>query len=206
MNSFKNTSAVDTPLSHRMHSLLRRSSPQFHHPALQSSLHHTMVYKPATTHPNGARLLALDGGGVRGIVALEILNELMIRVQKRDGLKEVPRPADYFELAAGTSTGGIIGIMLFRLRMTVADAIVQYDKIGADVFSPKIYGWNIGKVLPVSVASFINNSKNVVQNSRFDDADLKKAIDDVVAKYGLDENDRKLKGAAPLYHPEAGRS
>jgi patatin-like phospholipase/acyl hydrolase len=165
-----------------------------------------MVYKPATTHPNGARLLALDGGGVRGIVALEILNELMIRVQKRDGLKEVPRPADYFELAAGTSTGGIIGIMLFRLRMTVADAIVQYDKIGADVFSPKIYGWNIGKVLPVSVASFINNSKNVVQNSRFDDADLKKAIDDVVAKYGLDENDRKLKGAAPLYHPEAGRS
>jgi patatin-like phospholipase/acyl hydrolase len=118
----------------------------------------------------------------------------------------VPRPADYFELAAGTSTGGIIGIMLFRLRMTVADAIVQYDKIGADVFSPKIYGWNIGKVLPVSVASFINNSKNVVQNSRFNDADLKKAIDDVVAKYGLDENDRKLKGEAPLYHPEAGRS
>ncbi|KAF9695701.1 hypothetical protein EKO04_006652 [Ascochyta lentis] len=165
-----------------------------------------MVYTPATKHPNGARLLALDGGGVRGIVALEMLNELMIRVQKRDGLKEVPRPADYFELAAGTSTGGIIGIMLFRLRMTVADTIIQYDKIGADVFSPKIYGWNIGKVLPVSVASFINNSKNVVQNSRFDDADLKKAIDEVVAKFGLDDNDRKLKGEAPLYHPGAGRA
>jgi patatin-like phospholipase/acyl hydrolase len=164
-----------------------------------------MVYIPTTRHPHGARLLALDGGGVRGIVALVMLQELMARVQKRDGLKQVPRPADYFELAAGTSTGGIIGIMLFRLRMTVEDTIKQYDKIGKNVFSPKIYGWNIGRVLPVAVADFINNSKNVVQNSRFDDADLKKAIDDVVAEFGLDENDKKLKGEAPLYHPKASR-
>jgi patatin-like phospholipase/acyl hydrolase len=165
-----------------------------------------MVYSPATKHPNGFRLLALDGGGVRGVVALEILNELMARVKTRQGLAEIPRPADYFELAAGTSTGGIIGIMLFRLRMTAQETIDQYDKIAACVFSPKIYGSDIGRYLPVKAASFINNSKTLVQSSRFDDADLRKAIDDVVARYGLDENDRRLKGDAPLHHPEAGRA
>lgn len=165
-----------------------------------------MVYEPVKKHPNGLRLLALDGGGVRGIVALVLLEELMKRVKEREGLAEVPRPADYFELAAGTSTGGIIGIMLFRLRMTVKDTITQYFKIGKDVFSPKVYGLNIGKVLPVGMASFINNSKNLVQDSRFDDASLKKAIDDVVAEFGLDEADKKAKGDAPLLHPGAART
>lgn len=165
-----------------------------------------MVYTPTTRHPNGLRLLALDGGGVRGIVALVLLEELMKRVKDRKGLKEMPLPADYFELAGGTSTGGIIGIMLFRLRMTVGDTIKQYMKIGEAVFSPKVYGWNIGKILPVGVASFINNSKNIVQDSRFDDASLKKAIDDVVAEFGLDANDKKLKGDAPLLHSGAARS
>jgi patatin-like phospholipase/acyl hydrolase len=98
-----------------------------------------MVYKPSTKHPNGARLLVLDGGGVRGIMALEVLDRLMKLVQERKGLAD-PRPADYFELAAGTSTGGIMSIMLFRLRMTAHDTILQYNRIAEEVFSPKIYG------------------------------------------------------------------
>ncbi|RSL95119.1 hypothetical protein CDV31_014039 [Fusarium ambrosium] len=163
-----------------------------------------MVYSPATKHPNGARLLALDGGGVRGVMALEVLHEVMERVRIKKGLKEPCRPADYFELAAGTSTGGIIGIMLFRLRMTAEDAIKQYDVIASQVFSPKIYGWNIGW-MPNFMSSTINSSKTLVQSSRFDDASLKKAVDGVVEKFGLDENDRKLKGDAPLQHPGSAR-
>ncbi|UPK99621.1 hypothetical protein LCI18_010556 [Fusarium solani-melongenae] len=166
-----------------------------------------MVYSPATKHPNGARLLALDGGGVRGVMALEVLAEVMDRVRRKKGLTEPCRPADYFELAAGTSTGGIIGIigiMLFRLRMTAEDAIKQYDVIASQVFSPKVYGWNIGW-MPTFLSSTINNSKTLVQSSRFDDASLKKAVDGVVEKFGLDENDRKLKGDAPLQHPGSAR-
>ncbi|KAM0479814.1 hypothetical protein ACHAPX_004391 [Trichoderma viride] len=164
-----------------------------------------MVYLPATRHLNGVRLLALDGGGVRGVASLIILKEIMNRVQARKGLKEECRPADYFELGAGTSTGGIIGIMLFRLRMTASEAIAEYDGISKEVFSPKIYGWNITRVMPNKVASWINNSKTLVQSSRFDDASLKKAINKVVAKYGLDEEDRRLGGDAPLLHPKSGR-
>ncbi|RSL60440.1 hypothetical protein CEP54_006760 [Fusarium duplospermum] len=163
-----------------------------------------MVYSPATKHPNGARLLALDGGGVRGVMALEVLHEVMERVRTKKGLTEPCRPADYFELAAGTSTGGIIGIMLFRLRMTTEDAIKQYDVIASQVFSPKVYGWNIGW-MPKFMSSTINNSKTLVQSSRFDDVSLKKAVDGVVEKFGLDENDRKLKGDAPLQHPGSAR-
>ncbi|KAM5354766.1 hypothetical protein ACJ41O_001412 [Fusarium nematophilum] len=164
-----------------------------------------MVYLPATKHINGARLLALDGGGVRGIMALEVLKELMERVKKRKGLAKAPPPADYFELAAGTSTGGIMGIMLFRLRMTAQQTIDEYNRIAQTVFSPKIYGWNISRVLPTGVASFVNNSKTLVQSSRFDDASMKKAIDEVVEKYGLDDNDKKLRGDAPLQHSGGAR-
>lgn len=164
-----------------------------------------MVYLPATRHLNGVRLLALDGGGVRGVASLIVLQEIMKRVQERKGLKQECRPADYFELGAGTSTGGIIGIMLFRLRMTASEAIAEYNNISKEVFSPKIYGWNITRVMPNKFASWINNSKTLVQSSRFDDASLKKAINKVVAKYGLDEEDRRLEGDAPLLHPKAGR-
>lgn len=172
--------------------------------SLFSSEGYTMVYSPATKHPNGARLLALDGGGVRGVMALEVLAEVMDRVRRKKGLTDPCRPADYFELAAGTSTGGIIGIMLFRLRMTAEDAIKQYDVIASQVFSPKVYGWNIGW-MPTFLSSTINNSKTLVQSSRFDAASLKKAVDGVVEKFGLDENDRKLKGDAPLQHPGSAR-
>ncbi|PTB69624.1 FabD/lysophospholipase-like protein [Trichoderma citrinoviride] len=164
-----------------------------------------MVYLPATRHLNGVRLLALDGGGVRGVASLIVLKEIMARVQARKGLKHECRPADFFELAAGTSTGGIIGIMLFRLRMTASEAIDQYDAIAKEVFSPRLWGWDMSRWLPNGMASAINNSKTLVQSSRFDDKSLKKAIDRVVEKYGLDEEDRQLKGEAPLLHPNAGR-
>ncbi|KAM0543963.1 hypothetical protein ACHAPJ_012058 [Fusarium lateritium] len=161
-----------------------------------------MVHNTLTKHPNGLRLLSLDGGGVRGILGLVVLRELMLRVQKKKGLTEMPRPADYFELAGGTSTGGIMGIMLFRLRMTVDDTIAEYDRIAKQIFTPKIGGVNISWV-PFS--NYINNSKAIIWSNRFDGASISKAVDEVVEKYGLDKNDKKLKGNAPLRHEEGAR-
>ena len=48
------------------------------------------------------RLLALDGGGVRGLSALMILEQLMEAVDPDAPLK----PCDYFDMIGGTSTGG----------------------------------------------------------------------------------------------------
>lgn len=50
------------------------------------------------------RLLALDGGGVRGLSALMILEQLM-EVVNPDA---PPKPCDYFDMIAGTSTGGSV--------------------------------------------------------------------------------------------------
>lgn len=51
------------------------------------------------------RLLSLDGGGIRGISELVILQEIMHHVGR--ALKvETPLPADYFDMICGTSTGG----------------------------------------------------------------------------------------------------
>ena len=48
------------------------------------------------------RLLALDGGGVRGLSTLMILERLMEAVD----LDGPPKPCDYFDMIGGTSTGG----------------------------------------------------------------------------------------------------
>lgn len=63
------------------------------------------------------RLLSLDGGGVRGLSSLLILREIMEELGRRKELQRPPMPCEYFDLIGGTSTGGLIAIMLGRLRM-----------------------------------------------------------------------------------------
>ena len=69
------------------------------------------------------RILSLDGGGVRGISTLYILKGLMDQIsldyqnQNPDAPEISPRPCEYFDLICGTSTGGLIALMLGRLRM-----------------------------------------------------------------------------------------
>jgi patatin-like phospholipase/acyl hydrolase len=48
------------------------------------------------------RLLALDGGGLRGLSTLIILERLMDTVNS----ESPPKPCDYFNMIGGTSTGG----------------------------------------------------------------------------------------------------
>jgi Patatin-like phospholipase len=47
-----------------------------------------------------------DGGGIRGVSELLILDEIMSRLKRDLDLPELPRPCDYFHLIGGTSTGG----------------------------------------------------------------------------------------------------
>ncbi|XP_022027971.1 patatin-like protein 1 isoform X2 [Helianthus annuus] len=55
-------------------------------------------------------VLSIDGGGVRGLIPATILEFLEGELQKLDG--EDARIADYFDIIAGTSTGGLITAML----------------------------------------------------------------------------------------------
>ncbi|GLT69811.1 hypothetical protein SLA2020_419330, partial [Shorea laevis] len=55
-------------------------------------------------------ILSIDGGGIRGIIPGVILACLESELQKLDGGEA--RIADYFDVIAGTSTGGLVTIML----------------------------------------------------------------------------------------------
>ncbi|XP_008776828.3 patatin-like protein 2 [Phoenix dactylifera] len=55
-------------------------------------------------------VLSIDGGGVRGIIPGTILAFLESKLQELDG--EDVRIADYFDVVAGTSTGGLVTAML----------------------------------------------------------------------------------------------
>jgi patatin-like phospholipase/acyl hydrolase len=53
-----------------------------------------------------ANILSSDGGGIRGLSSLLILEHLMERIRAAEGLNKVPRPCDRFDIIGGTSTGG----------------------------------------------------------------------------------------------------
>jgi len=69
------------------------------------------------------KVLALDGGGVRGLSSLLVLREIMEDIEYRTGTEETPKPCEYFDLIGGTSTGGLIAIMLGLLGMVFTRCI-----------------------------------------------------------------------------------
>ncbi|KAM0032218.1 putative patatin-like phospholipase domain, Acyl transferase/acyl hydrolase/lysophospholipase [Helianthus debilis subsp. tardiflorus] len=62
------------------------------------------------TSETSTKILSIDGGGIRGIIPGVILHYLESQLQALDG--EQARLADYFDVISGTSTGGLITILL----------------------------------------------------------------------------------------------
>ena len=86
--------------------------------------------------PGPKRILALDGGGLRGILMLGLLQTIEKILQERHGEPKF-RLCHYFDLIAGTSTGAIIAAAL-ALGMRVDEVIGHYQMLGRQVFSR---GW-----------------------------------------------------------------
>ncbi|KAF1913173.1 hypothetical protein BDU57DRAFT_504079 [Ampelomyces quisqualis] len=120
------------------------------------------------------RLLALDGGGVRGLSALLILEHLMETVDP----DAPPKPCDYFDMIGGTSTGGLIAVMLGRLKMSVPDCIAAYISLSDRIFRKTRHRMTMrGRV-----------------QGRFNAEELTRAVKEVVKQQGLQE-DALLKDA-----------
>ncbi|EFJ05165.1 hypothetical protein SELMODRAFT_43387, partial [Selaginella moellendorffii] len=58
------------------------------------------------------RILSIDGGGMRGIIPAHMLAYLETALKEKSHNPDA-RIADFFDLAAGTSVGGLIAVMLF---------------------------------------------------------------------------------------------
>lgn len=87
------------------------------------------------------RILSIDGGGIRGILPGQILVELEKKLQRLSG-NPGKRIADYFDLIAGTSTGGILTCLYLypdgqnpsRPLFSAEDAVNLYLKNGGGIF------------------------------------------------------------------------
>jgi hypothetical protein len=89
----------------------------------------------SSTKSKTTNILTLDGGGVRGLSSLIILKRLMKHVNQQHGLPQGGlTPKDLFSLVAGTSTGGLIALMLGRFGMSVDDCITQYWTFSKEIF------------------------------------------------------------------------
>lgn len=85
------------------------------------------------TRPGPKKLLAIDGGGIRGVLALGVLERIERLLADQAGRPDF-RLSDYFDYMAGTSTGGIIATCLAR-GMSVADVLRFYEDAGPDMFT-----------------------------------------------------------------------
>ncbi len=81
------------------------------------------------------KMLALDGGGIRGIITLEVLARLesILREARAGGSPDF-RLADYFDYIAGTSTGALIASAL-SVGMSVAEIARFYHESSQQMFS-----------------------------------------------------------------------
>lgn len=114
------------------------------------------------------RILALDGGGLRGVLTLGILREIETLLRERHGDPNL-RLGHYFDLIAGTSTGAIIAAGL-SLGMTVDEVHGHYMNLGKIVFKRNLLRWG-------------------ALRAKFDSDKVREALVDVFGERKLDSKD-----------------
>lgn len=109
-------------------------------------------------------ILALDGGGMRGVMLLEVLAEVERRLKKpgmiKSFLKKLPGSSallpsdgfqigDAFDLIGGTSTGGIVALGIGARGLDIKKGKKLYKEVGKEVFGNPIRRGILGtKKLP----------------------------------------------------------
>lgn len=83
--------------------------------------------------PGPKKILALDGGGIRGIMTVEVLAEMEEQLRLKLGREDDFVLADYFDFVAGTSTGAILAACI-SIGMKMSDIRSFYTNSGKDMF------------------------------------------------------------------------
>jgi patatin-like phospholipase/acyl hydrolase len=90
--------------------------------------------------PGPKRILALDGGGIRGAVTIGFLKKIEHILRERHGNPALVL-SDYFDLVGGTSTGAIIATLL-ALGKPTEEIEGLYRTLGPKIFEKKYTLWN----------------------------------------------------------------
>src|SRR6266566_5039831 len=122
------------------------------------------------------KVLAVDGGGIRGIIPALVLAEIERRTKHST--------SDLFDLLAGTSTGGIIGLGLVKpgadgkVEKSATDIVDIYEKTGTTIFPQTfLQGLHLGTIRG---AKYDARGLESVLKDQFGDARLKDAVKPVL--------------------------
>jgi patatin-like phospholipase/acyl hydrolase len=133
------------------------------------------------------RILSIDGGGIRGIIPVILLERLGLAAG-------APAWIDQADLIAGTSTGGLIALAL-AARKSLAEILGVYTTRGAEIFDRSLWRMISSLGSLIGAKYDIANLKDVVEpflgrSTRL--ADLPKRV--LIAAFDLDSGGRSRHG------------
>lgn len=96
------------------------------------------------------KVLALDGGGIKGTYTAAVLDELQRKLPKNRTI------VDYFDLIVGTSTGGIIALGLAN-ELSTSQVLSIYKEDGPKIFPDARLG-------PIGILEWIFGAKHDPEN------------------------------------------
>ena len=107
------------------------------------------------------KLLGMDGGGIRGVMTLEVLENIESELQKKLGRGDDFVLADYFDYVGGTSTGAVIAtcgaVFGFRTRTDICAwpvrPLEQRPGTGVCVWWPAPWAWTGSWPTPSTTSS-----------------------------------------------------
>lgn len=141
----------------------------------------------AATRP--LRVLALDGGGIRGVIPATLLTE----IEKRTG----KRIAEMFDLIAGTSTGGILALGLTtpdpsdttKPRYTAQDLVGLYAQKGDVIFNRSL-AHRLLTLFGLLGSKYAVRGLDETLRTYFGNSRLKEAVAEVlITSYDLEKRD-----------------
>jgi Patatin-like phospholipase len=91
-----------------------------------------MSYRDKLDKTGPRKLLACDGGGIRGIISIEVLARIESELRKSSGNPKLVL-ADYFDYVGGTSTGAIIATLI-ALGYSIDETRDFYLRSGTEMF------------------------------------------------------------------------
>jgi hypothetical protein len=135
--------------------------------------------------PFGRRILSIDGGGILGTFPISFLAEIEQHLDHPIG--------DYFDLIAGTSTGGILAIAL-ALGVPATDLLRLYEEKGPVIFGQTYSG--IG-CFPRKMIRWVRH----LYRHKYDSDELRDALTEVLGNRRLGEARTRL--IIPAWSPVA---
>lgn len=108
-------------------------------------------------------VLCFDGGGIRSYSSLLVLQALMNEIRsilaQGTASSELIRPHEVFDYVFGSSSGGLIAIMLARLNMTDQQCIDTFQTYAENIFSQTL----LHRVFGVFPTGYKYSSKSMIR-------------------------------------------